>query len=189
MEPNSQVSILEDQIRNSYGRIVWTHKTQEKCADILLKRHSRIKITQIILSALTTTGVLVAVFGENEVVGIITAVFSAILFGINAYTKGYDLGKASQEHASAAADLWNIREEYLSLLTDMRSENASPKEIVKKREKLQEKLSGIYKGSPRTISKAYKEASEGLKVNEEMTFSDEEIDLLLPTSLRKGNTA
>lgn len=71
----------------------------------------------------------------------------------------------------------------------MQSENVSPKEITKKRDKLQEKLSGIYKGSPRTISKAYKEASKGLKVNEEMTFSDEEIDLLLPTSLRKGNAA
>ena len=186
MESNSQVNLLEDQIRNSYGRVVWTHKTQEKCADILLRRHNRIKILQIILSAITTTGVLVAVFGENQTVGIITAVISAILFGINAYTKGYDLGKEAQKHSSTATNLWNIREAYFSLLTDLRSEQNSIEEIIVKRDKLQESLSNAYKGAPRTISKAYKEATKGLKSNEEMTFSDKEIDLLLPTSLRKN---
>lgn len=35
--------ILEGQLRECYGRVVYTHKTQEKCADILLKRHSCIK--------------------------------------------------------------------------------------------------------------------------------------------------
>ena len=74
MEQNSQAEILENQIRELYGRVVWTHKTQEKCADIIWVRHTRIKVTQIILSALTTTGILVAVFGENQIVGIISAI-------------------------------------------------------------------------------------------------------------------
>lgn len=43
----------------------------------------------------------------------------------------------------------------------------------------------IYKGAERTISKAYDEASKALKVNEELTFSIEEIDKLLPKELRK----
>ena len=36
------------------------------------------------------------------------------------------------------------------------------------------------------INKAYKEATTGLKVNEEMTFTDDEIDSLLPKNLRKN---
>ena len=39
--------------------------------------------------------------------------------------------------------------------------------------------------APRTISKAYKEATLGLKAKEEMYFTDDEIDTLLPANLRK----
>ena len=187
MATDSQIEILEAQIRECFGRVVWSHKTQEKCADIILSRHNFIKIFQIILSALTTTGVLVSIFGDNKLVGIITAIISAILFGINSYVKGYDLGEIAQKHSDAASDLWDIRERYLSLLTDIRARTVSIDDIINRRNDLQQKLASIYKGSPRTINKAYAEASKALKVNEELTFSDEEIDLFLPMALRKDN--
>jgi hypothetical protein len=186
MEANSQIDVLENQIREIYGRVVWTHKTQEKCADLIWKRHMRIKVAQIILSALTTTGILIAVFGENQIVGIFSAIFSALLFGLNTYTKDYDLGEISQKHSSAAIELWNIRENYLSLLTDIGAEKLTVEQIRNKRDDLQEELFNTYKGSPRTINAAYKEASKGLKSNEEMTFSVDEIDMLLPEKLRKN---
>lgn len=184
MAQDSQIKIIESQIRELYGRVVWTHKTQEKCADILLKRHTILKVVQISLSALTTTGILIAVFGENKVVGIISAILSAILFGLNAYTKDYDLGEISQKHSNSASDLWNIRESYLSLLTDIRTERLTIEQIVTKRDELQIELSNTYKGAPRTINAAYKEATKGLKENEELTFSKEEINNLLPEELR-----
>lgn len=31
-------NILEGQLRECYGRVVYTHKTHEKCADILQKK-------------------------------------------------------------------------------------------------------------------------------------------------------
>ena len=46
-------------------------------------------------------------------------------------------------------------------------------------------LNKLYKGSPRTINKAYNEASKALKEMEEMTFTDQEIDKFLPESIRK----
>lgn len=176
---------LESQIRELYGRVVWTHKTQEKCADIILKQHVRIKIAQIVLSAITTTGVLIAVFGNNQTIGVITAILSAILFGLNTYTKDYDLGEIAQKHTAAAVDLWNVREKYLSLLTDLSIKKVSVDEIIEKRDRLQNELFNIYNGAPRSINKAYLEATKGLKSNEEMTFTDIEIDCLLPKELRK----
>jgi hypothetical protein len=186
MDTDSHIEILENQIRELYGRVVWTHKTQEKCADIILERHVRIKILQIILSAITTTGILVAIFGENKIIGIISAILSAVLFGLNAYTKDYDLGEIAQKHTSAAIDLWNIRENYLSLLTDIAVKKLGIDEIIERRNELQKDLFNIYSGAPRTINKSYKEATKGLKENEEMTFSTAEIDALLPRELRKN---
>lgn len=181
----SENEILEAQIRECYGRVVWTHKTHEKCSDILDKRNSRIKFSQIVLSALTTTGIFVTVFGDKTWVGFISAVISAILLIINTYTKKYDLGEIAQKHANCAANLWNVRENYLSLLTDIRSGSVNTEAIRTQRDKLQSELYNIYKGSPRTLGKAYNEASKALKSLEEMTFSDAEIDSFLPKELRK----
>lgn len=178
-------NILEAHLRELYGRAVWTHKTQEKCADILKKRNDNLKLAQIILSALTTTGILISVFGDNYWVGISSAILSAILFVINTYNRKYDLGELSQKHSDSASDIWYIREKYLSLLTDLKSRAVSIDEIRSKRDFILTELHKIYKGAPRTISRAYKEATQALKSNEELTFSNEEIDMLLPIELRK----
>lgn len=185
MVQNFQNEILEAQIRECFARVVWTHKTQEKCADIMLARHNFIKILQIILSAIITTGVLVTAFGDNKGIGIATAVLSAVLFGINTYVKGYDLGEIAQKHSDASSQLWNIRESYLSLITDLKANLIDAESVIKVRDNLQERLSGIYKGCPRSISKAYRIASTALKVKDELTFTDEEIDKFLPAPLKK----
>jgi hypothetical protein len=186
MATDSQAkNVLEAQLRELYGRTVWTHKTQEKCADILRARNHNMKILQIILSALTTTGILITVFGENKIVGIASAILSAILFTLNAYFQKYDLGEIAQKHSESASDIWNIREQYLSLLTDLNSGILNLEQVSEKRDELQNDLFNVYKGAPRTLSKAYKKATEALKMNEELTFSKEEINNLLPMELRR----
>lgn len=188
MQENPNISVLESQIRECYGRIVWTHKTHEKCADILNSRDGHIKIAQIILSALVTSGIIASLFNESkEVISGITAIISLILLILNTYMRKYDLGGSAQKHVDAAVSLWNIRESYLSLLTDIKSEGIDEKEIRKIRDKLQNDLHKIYKGSPRTISKAYAAASKSLKEMEEMTLSDEEINKFLPVVLHKNS--
>lgn len=185
MEQNSQRDILESQIRECYGRAVWTHKTHEKCADILNQRDGQIKLTQIVLSAITTSGIFATVLSDSKIAGSLSIASSLLLLILNTYMKKYDLGGLAQKHADAAASIWNIRESYLSLLTDIRSGAINDDKVRETRDKLQSDLHKIYKGSPRTIGKAYQEASKALKEMEEMTFSDEEIDKFLPKSLGK----
>src|SRR5690554_1326659 len=186
MEQNSPPNLLEEQLRECFGRVAWSHKTHEKCSDLLNTRLNRIKLWQIILSAITTTGIIAAVFGESKEIGIISAVLSFVLTVLNTYVKQYDLGGLAQKHADAAVDLFNMRESYLSLLTDIRSACVESDEIRRRRDDLQGSLLEIYRGSPRTIAKAYKEATKALKKLEELTFSDEEIDAILPKALRKS---
>ncbi|WP_100612670.1 SLATT domain-containing protein [Confluentibacter lentus] len=188
METDSQnngLKTLEAQLRENYGKIVYSHKTQEKCADILSKRNNSIKNSQIILSALITTGLLVRVFKGEEWALIVSTILSAIQFGFTSFLREYNLGETIQKHSTAALELLDIREKYLSLLTDLKAGLLSPEIIVEKRVELQEDLSKTYKGSPRTFSKAYKEAQKALQMNDELTFSDEEIDKFLPDVLRK----
>lgn len=185
LEKTVQMEILESQIRECFGRVVYSHKTQEKCADIVLKLHKRLKLLLIIISAVVTTSLLIKLFGDHEWALMVGVILSTILFGLNTYMKDYDLGEISQKHTNAANELWDIRETYLSLLTDIKASQLSINQIINQRDELQKRLFNIYSGSPRTNFKAYKEASRALKVNEELTFSDKEIDAFLPKELRR----
>lgn len=190
MEPvtrDSPLQPLQAQIRELFGRTVYSHKTHEKCADICLDRLGRIKLTQIILSALTTGGIITVLLGDpstSKIAAIISALLSTLLLALNAYTKDVDPGSMSQRHKEAAAALWGVRESYLSLLTDMHSGVTSPDDARTLRDDLQTKLAAIYESAPRTTSKGYKLASAALKVREDLTFSDQEIDQFLPGPLR-----
>jgi hypothetical protein len=62
--------ILEGQLRECYGRVVYSHKTHETCADILLDSLAKIKRWQIILSAIASTGFVAAIFGSGTIGGI-----------------------------------------------------------------------------------------------------------------------
>lgn len=179
-------SILEGQIRECYGRVVYSHKTHEKCTDILLTRLTRIKLAQILLSAITTAGFVGALFGAGSIGAILGILVSTSLLILNAYTKNYDLGELAQKHKQAANDLWIIREKYLSLLVDLAMEEKPLEALQNQRDELLEQLHGIYSGAPSTTFQAYKKAQQALKQFEDMTFTDTEIDAFLPKELRRG---
>ena len=193
MEQNFQTNdtpesrrVLEGQLRECYGRIVYTHKTHEKCADILLARFSTIKLGQIVLSVFTTGGFIATFFGSGDIGAAIGVVLSTMLLCLNAYTKDYDLGELAQKHKQAANEIWLIREQYLSLLADLAMGQKPLETIQTERDRLLNALHSVYGGSPSTTPAAYRKAQEALKREEDMTFSDEEIDAFLPKELKRG---
>jgi hypothetical protein len=166
--------------------VVYSHKTYEKCADILLQRHDHIRLGQIILSAITTAGFVGVALGGGPVAAMVGALVSTFLLVLNSYTKKYDLGELAQKHRQAGSDLWLIREHYLSLLVDVRMREKPIEALQEQRDRLVQQLYEIYRGAPSTNYKAYKKAQEALQKLEDMTFSDAEIDKFLPKEVRRG---
>ena len=183
--PNSQGYKLESQIREAYGRVTYTQTCHDKFINRVISLNDQIKIWQIILSAITTSSFIVAIFSDNKVASILGALVSLVLLILNTYTKNFNLIESAQEHKSASDLLWKIREEYVSLLTDF--EILEIEEIMRKRDELQERTATVYSNSPRTDAKSYAAAQKSLKCEEEQTFSDEEIDNMLPNSIRRCN--
>lgn len=179
--------MLEARLREAYGRITFTHKTHEKAADLLLTRAAAIKWSQIVLAALTTGGLLAGVtklLGDAPAVALSAAFASAALFGLNLYANTENLGVSAQRHRTTATSLWLIRERHLDLLTDIRSGDVLIDAIRARRDALTDDLARVYSGAPATWARAYEAARRALNVNEEMTFTDEELDNLLPPALR-----
>ncbi len=192
MEPHTRTddtvqsrAILEGQLREFFGKVVYSHKTHEKCADILLLRLSRIRLLQIVLSAITTGGLLIGIFGKNDPATILGLVVSTLLLVLNAYIKDNDDGALAQKHRTTAVDLWLIRERSCSLLVDVAMREKPLEKLQEQRDQLIEQLHAIYAAAPSTNSAGYRKAQKALQQNEDMTFSDEEIDTFLPKELKR----
>lgn len=184
---DSNMCILLSQIRECFGRVAYSHKTHEKQADIFLFRDSLWKWAQIILSILAS-GSFFAIFsdwfGYEKWWILVGGVLSAILSIINLWLKNSNYEAAAEKHKEIAVRLWDIREKYISLIADIMAGSISIEDVKKNRDELQKSLSIVYKNAPRTTEKAYTKAQEALKLKEDLTFSSNEIDLLLPNSLR-----
>lgn len=194
MEPHSRTddtpksrSILEGQLREQFGRVVYTHKTQEKCADILLARQDRVRYLQIGLSAISAAGFIAGVFGAGLWANVAGLTVSTVLLALNTYVKDYNMGEIAQKHRQAAAELWHIREQYQSLLVDIAMGERPLEALQDHRDKLTRALYEIYKTAPSTNSKGYMKAQDALKNREDMTFSDDEIDAFVPRELKRRN--
>ena len=175
---------LEDQIRECFGRVVYTHKTHERMADNCAKKLNRYKVGQIILTALTSTSAVGVIVTDKTWIEIATVLISSLTLFVSTYLKNFDLGSTAQKHRDAAAKLWNIRECYLSLLTDLPTIDRH--DAVERRDELQAMLAALYQSAPQTDGKAYIEAQNRLKNMEDLTFSSDEIDCFLPLSLKRS---
>jgi hypothetical protein len=141
----------------------------------------------VVLSALTTAGLISILLGTGRAGAVVSAIVSTVLLAVNAYAKSSDLGEMAQKHRQSAANLWLMREKLLTLLVDLKMGEKPVEKLQMERDELLQELYGIYSNAPSTTSKAYAMAQKALKVNEELTFADKEIDVMLPSDLRRTN--
>lgn len=100
--------------------------------------------------------------------------------GIN-YHKEYKIQDEINQHRNAANALWDIRESYISLLTDY--DILENDDIRHQRDVLCKKVSEVNNNYPATDSKSYRAAQKALKKDEEQTFKEGEIDSILPNRI------
>lgn len=168
------------QLKDQYGKIVYTYTCHLKMADRFQNRESKIQIAQIILSAFST-GSIVDMYITKEF-SWVCAVSSSLLLVLNSYVKIKNFSTLRSSHVKAANALWKIREEYICLMTDLAQ--LEEEKIVERRDHLVEKTAIIYDNIPTTDKKSYEEAQKALKNEEEQFFSNEELNKILPKHLR-----
>lgn len=174
---------LRGQIEESCGKLSYTYQTQQEAATLKRKTVNRISISQIILTAVSTCGVISVIIGQTGtgVGAVVASITSALSLGLNLYTRGSKLPEEAEEHVRCANRLWVVLQDYESLLTDF--DDLEVEEIRRCRDLLIEKQAEIYDEAPRTSDKAYEKARDRLK-NGHQSFEPGEIDKLLPSRLR-----
>lgn len=185
MDQNSQVHRegLKIQIKEAYGRVVYTYTAHWKMVDALTVKNRRIKYAQIALSAISTGGFIGSIITNETALTCIGGIFSTLLLALNLYFKDFNLNADITRHSAAANALWSIRESYVSLLTDF--SNMTNVEICARRDELQAMTAEVYKTAPKTDGKSFSATQKALKKEEEQFFSREELNFMLPEHLRE----
>jgi hypothetical protein len=172
-------------IKDSFGRVVWTHKVHEKqveiysiCADIL-------DWCTILFSALTTAALLYVLM-EPETRLNLSVVLSFLALIARLIQLVFNPRVKKDSHKVTAKQLWFIKEKYINLISDIIDGSIPADIIIKKRDNLTEELNTIYINALPTNSLAYKRATKALKVNDEHSFYNNEVDKFLPVGIREN---
>lgn len=184
--PDGRPQLLA-QVREAYGRAAYTHKTHEKQADLCFQSHrgqQRLLVMLTVISSGTFLASLTGLVLDKSWAALATSFIALLVSAINLSTKTFKYGEETQKHRDVAARVWNLRESYQSLIVDLQSGAITVDEGRTERNRLQQEAFDIYGDAPRTTQKAYALAQKALQENEDLTFSEREIDLLLPTRLR-----
>ena len=170
-------------IRESFGRVVYSHKTHEKACEISNSYAMLIKWVNIVLTAITATSIIGVIVTDQNILKYITAAVSTITLMFTIFQLSFNPEKDAAQHQQAANELWYIRDRYINLLTDIQNNSLSDAQIINKRDELLDELKLIYRFAPPTNTTAYKRAQKALKIDEELTFTNEEINNFLPKEL------
>ena len=173
---------LEHEIRERYARAAWTQKTHEKDADIYHARHNRLKWCKIILSVGAASGGILSVLLEKWW-AVVSALLASATMLVNLIFENRDYETLSNKHRNMATTLLKIREDFLSLISELHMPDCDLTEIRKRKDEILNNWCEVLANAPRTSSKAYNAATNALH-NDELNFNDEEIDHILPPAFR-----
>lgn len=147
---------LKKQIIDAAGNVQYTFVAHWSMVNRLERRYQAIKITQIILTAISTGGFLASILAGIPQLSWIGGLASAVALGLNLYTLSFNLPDMIKQHTDAANELWEVRERYKSLLVDFDVIDES--EVRTIRESLMMAVSRINKDYPGTDEKSFTEA-------------------------------
>ena len=183
MNDNNEYQLLLNTVKQTYASVVWTHKIQEKQADIIATRYKVFETIASIAEALTTAGIMATIFEDALWVKVCSAVLSFVSLAISAYFKSFDLQTIAKSHKEAANGFLLVRDDLLVIISDIfRKKDLSA--IDENYAKVRKTLNKLYTTAPQTTNKAVEIATKALGADKEYTFSAKEINRFLPDALR-----
>lgn len=184
----NRIEKYEGQARQLFASILWTHKIQENQSAIYQKRYKLIELSRILAIALTTSGVVAAIFTENIALKVITALISAASLFMSLYFRTYDLKVLAQKHKKTAKELFVLREKVLLILTDLHYYEDTGEDLKQKIDALYAAYFSLCTDAEDTYNKAESEAAAVLNDKDASVYTVENADRFLPAFLRKEKT-
>ena len=176
---------LSDHLRLTFGHIVYRQRAHSELA------HSRVLWSRALRSveALLMLGVafasLSAAYGRGAGYVIVSAVLGGLALLVLLFQVTFDLDGSARAHRSSSARLWQIREQYRAVLSDLHDGAIDPAEARRRRDALTDAMHDFLERAPSVPPQPHQPGEQGA-VTGEPALTDAQIDGMLPESLRKA---
>jgi SMODS and SLOG-associating 2TM effector domain family 4 len=178
---------LVDHIRLSFGAVTTSYRAHARAAARLSARAWQTRVVVMILLGLATAAALVALTGARQF-QIAAAVLAGVALLSFAIALSLDFEPRAYAHRACAAQLWLLCEKYRALLAEVHDGLVDLPAVTKRRDELMREVQIVYEHALPADREAYQIAREALGSGESAP-SDQEIDKLLPASLRQRASA
>lgn len=166
-------------IRQTFGRLAYTHKTHEKETEIKRSQAFAIKVTNLAVISVTAAAALISPLVGSASVAWLAFVAALVGLVFSAFQLSFDPSRDAMLQTMAAKSYLSLRNEYRRLLVDAESGTGTVEDIYQRRDAFGRELAQLDRAAPPTSKKAYEEARNSLKGSEELTFTEEEYHHLL----------
>lgn len=176
--------ILLDFVRQQYASVIWTHRVQEKQAELYARKYRIFETANILAASLTACGIVGTIVQDGLFIKVVTAVLSFITVFIAAYNKSFDLKTLAAGHQTAANRAAGIRNELLQVIAELHMMEKPVDKINTEFNGVMSRLNKLYVEMPTTTNRAVRAARETVKSSGELTWDDAQIDAYLPPALQ-----
>ena len=152
---------IRSRIEKAAENVKFTYVAHWVIVSRLKRKNTVIKVTQIILVAITTCGIVASLAAGIPWLSWLGAATSALALSLNLYNLNFNLPEQISKHMQAANELWEIREKYTSLLTDF--DLITKEEQRNRRDELTESVSKVNKSYPGTEDAKYDEVIRNIE--------------------------
>jgi len=180
--PVFQLSLV-DHIRLSFGAAATSYRAHARAAARLSARGWQTRVVVMVLLGLSTSAALLALTGIRQF-QIAAAVLSGLALLGHAIGISLDFEPRASAHRACASRLWQICEKYRSLLAEVHDGLVDIPSVTARRDVLMREVQVVYEHALPADRDAYQIARDALGAGESAP-SDQEIDKLLPASLRQ----
>jgi hypothetical protein len=174
---------LVDHIRLSFGSVAASYRAHARAAERLSGRTRQSRVVLITLLSLATGASVVALSGQRSSLIAAAALSITSLVGM-AIVQALDFEARAFAHRACAAQLWLLCEKYRALLADVHDGLIDLPETTARRDHLMREVQNVYEHALPADREAYRIAGEALGAGAGAP-SDQDIDRLLPASLRQ----
>ena len=150
--------VIKTHMIEAASNVIYTYNAHWNIVNRLKKQNKTIKVVQIILTALSTSGFLGAILSGISQLSWVGGLTSAIALGLNLYTLNFNIEDDICKHTDAANALWEVREAYKAAITDI--ELLSIEEARSRRDEMTKIVSHINKSYPGTDEKSFSKAQK-----------------------------
>lgn len=177
---------LVDHLRLTFGHVVYRQRAHAQLALSRARLSRRLRAAEVLLMVGVAFSAGAAALTDGHRYALSAAILSVIALVTLLVGLMFELDVSAQTHLVCAGRLWLIRERYRALMADLVDGAIDLDAARRGRDVLMNELHTIYERASLVDQGAYQSASKAVAGFDDVSFSDEEIDLFLPKSLQKA---